>query len=271
MNGLRIAFVVAATALVCLASAVRADVSGVPIQRLFAEGNAKFREALAAKDKPAAQALYAEAIARWRAVAEQGAIRNAKLYSNIGNACLLSGDTGRAVVNFERAKRLDPSEPAAVAGLEAARREAAPATPPTSVAGTIWERTVRYAGYLPRRAMLGTFAGLWILGWTVLGIRIMGYAAPARLGPALLAAGVILAVPVVGAEVLGSRLVNAVIIAAKAPAYNGPSDAIYQPTFKDGLPAGIEVRLIEHRGEWRKVRLGDGRETWVRAADLERI
>jgi len=36
----------------------------------------------------------------------------------------------------------------------------------------------------------------------------------------------------------------AVIVAAKAPAYNGPSDAIYQPTFKDGLPAGIEVRLI---------------------------
>jgi hypothetical protein len=77
--------------------------------------------------------------------------------------------------------------------------------------------------------------------------------------------------PVVATEVMDSRLAHAVIVAAKAPAYNGPSDSVYQPTFKEGLPAGVEVRMLEARGEWTKVRLGDGRETWVRAVNLERI
>ena len=163
MTALRIVLPVLLT-LACTARPALAEtVTGVPVQRLFAEGNAKFREALAAKDKAAAQALYAEAIARWRAVAEQGGIRNAKLYCNIANASLLSGDTGRAVANFERARQLDPSEAAALSGLEAAHREAAPAS---SVPGTLWERALRYAGYLPRRAMLRiyTLAGDDTLG-----------------------------------------------------------------------------------------------------------
>jgi hypothetical protein len=62
-----------------------------------------------------------------------------------------------------------------------------------------------------------------------------------------------------------------VVTAAKAPAFGGPSDAVYQPTFKDGLPAGVEVRELETRAGWVRVRLGDGTETWLRSADLERI
>jgi tetratricopeptide (TPR) repeat protein len=256
-------------ALACPARPAHAETgTRLSIQGLFAEGNAKFRDALAAKDTPAARALFAEAIARWRAIIEQGGVRNAKLYANIGNACLLSGDTGRAVANFKRAQRLDAADGAAAAGLDAARRQAGSIP---SAASTFWERALRYAGYLPRRTILGAFAALWIAGWGVLCVRIMGYAAPRRLGPALLVAGAVIAAPVVTAGALDSSLIHAVIVAAKAPAYNGPSDAVYQPTFKDGLPAGIEVRLLERRGEWRRVRLGDGRETWVRAVDIERI
>ncbi|MEX2218437.1 MAG: hypothetical protein WD749_06710 [Phycisphaerales bacterium] len=237
---------------------------------LFAEANAKFRDALATKDPEVARSLFTEAIARWAAITE-GGTRSAELHVNIGNASLLAGDPGRALAAYRRAERLDAADPAVKAGLDAVRRHAG-STPP--VPETLSEKALQWAGHLPRRALLGAFAIIWIAGWTVLLIRLLGHAAaPALrpLGPALLILGSLVAAPVVIAEAMESRLAHAVIVTAKAAAYNGPSDAVYQRTFQEGLPAGLEVRLLERRGHWSKVRLGDGRETWVRLSDLERI
>jgi hypothetical protein len=248
-----------------------ADVAPAPAanaRQLFDAANASFRDALGTKDKTAAKALFAESIARWRALVDEAGIRNSRLYANIGNAELLAGDTGRAVAAFRRGERLDASDPAIRAGLDAARRQAGAAPP---VPATWSEKALQWSGYLPRRTLLGVFAVLWITGWGVLLARIMGLRAARWGAPALLALGALAAAPVALSELLDSRLIHAVVVPPKAPAFNGPSDAVYQPTFKDGLPAGVEVRLLEERSGWSRVRLGDGQETWVRAADLERI
>jgi hypothetical protein len=236
-------------------------------RQLFDSANASFRDALAAKDKTAARTLLGDAIVRWQALIDEAGIRNPKLYVNIGNAALLAGDTGRAVAAYRRAERLDATDPGVRAGLEAARRQAGTTAP---VPLTWSEKALQRAGYLPRRALLTTFAILWIGGWTALLARLLGALASRRLAPTLLLLGALSASPVVAAEALDSRLVHAVVV-ARAPAFNGPSDAVYQPTFKDGLPTGVEVRVLAERSGWTRVRLGDGQETWVRAADLERI
>jgi hypothetical protein len=249
--------------------AMAAD-SGTPpdAHQLFAEANAKFRSALATKDKASASALYAEAIARWRAILAEHGIRSAKLYADIGNAYLLSGDTGRALANYRRGQRLDTADPAIRAGLEAARKQSGSAGAlPESRA----EQALAWSAYLPRRTLLWGSAIAWLAGWLLLLARIGGVPIPRRTGPSLVVLGLALASPLATSERLARSIEDGVIIAPKAAAYNGPSDAVYQPTFKDGLPTGTEVRLLERRTGWIHVRLSDGRDTWVPESAVEEI
>jgi tetratricopeptide (TPR) repeat protein len=53
---------------------------------------------------------YDEAISSFTRIAESG-VRNSKLFYNLGNACLKSGDLGRAVWWYERALKLAPNDP----------------------------------------------------------------------------------------------------------------------------------------------------------------
>lgn len=249
--------------------AMAAD-SGTPpdARQLFAEASAKFRSAIATKDKASANTLYFEAIARWRAILDEHGIRSAKLYADIGNAYFLSGDIGRALVSYRRGQRLDAADPAIRAGLEAARKQSGSAAAlPTS-----WqERALSWSAYVPRREVLWGAALAWLSGWLLLLSRINGVATPRRLGPTLIVLGLLLASPLVVSEWLAHSIKDGVITASKAPAYNGPSDAVYQPTFKDGLPPGTEMRLLERRTGWVHVRLSDGRDTWVPELALEVI
>ena len=41
--------------------------------------------------------------------------------------------------------------------------------------------------------------------------------------------------------------------------------------FPDPLPAGVEVRLLEARDDWARVRLANGRDVWVRASSVTAV
>ncbi|MCF8092596.1 MAG: BatD family protein, partial [Desulfotignum sp.] len=63
---------------------------------------------------------FAAAARSFEAIAESG-IRNGHLFYNIGNAWFKAGDTGRAILWYERAKRLIPRDPDLQFNLEYAR------------------------------------------------------------------------------------------------------------------------------------------------------
>src|SRR5512140_2017272 len=71
---------------------------------------ASFRHALdlSAKDPKASSAAALEAAAGFRELAESGGIRNHRLEINLGNASLLAGDLGRAVLAYRRAQEIEP-------------------------------------------------------------------------------------------------------------------------------------------------------------------
>jgi hypothetical protein len=43
------------------------------------------------------------------------------------------------------------------------------------------------------------------------------------------------------------------------------------PRFPQPLPSGTEVRIIETRDQWARVRLFDGRDAWLPASAVERV
>jgi len=78
---------------------------------LLNEANTTFQQGNAIANNAArAEELYSKAILLYEKIIDQGRVRNAKLYYNLGNAYFLVDDIGRAILNYRRALHLDPSD-----------------------------------------------------------------------------------------------------------------------------------------------------------------
>lgn len=243
------------------------------MQRLLAEATGFFNEAGAAAggDQAAARALYQKALLRFTRIAEEGGIRNAKLYYNIGNAHFHLGNLGRAILNYRRALLYDAGDANLLQNLQAARGKRIDRIEekertrilrilffwyfdvPSSVRLVLF--TVASAAFFlsaAARLFWKRSALTWVLG-VALGAAVLsaGSLAADSLAPFSDRAGVIL-----GAEVT-ARKGNA---------------ASYEPSFEQPLHEGTEFLLREERSLWYYIELADGRLCWIPrdAAELVR-
>jgi len=212
-------------------------------------------------------ALYDEAIAGYRGVLETG-VENASIYRNIGTVFVLKGDAGRAIVNFRRADRLDPTDARVAESLEAARgmvRSAVPSGVRTRAMKTVFF----WRGLISRNVLLWIGLGGWIVVWLGAAIRLGG----SRRGVGLGAAGAIVCVLAVGSlageRVFVSMNASGVVVDDGTVGYRGPSEGVYEPTFAEPIRAGVEGSIVERRDGWVRLRLRSGAETWVREAWIE--
>jgi hypothetical protein len=263
------------------------------LEAYFREGSTEFAAGLdiAAGDPAAARERFAKAAAAWRTIVTDGGIRNADLERNIGNASLLAGDAPRAIAAFRRAGAIEPRDRAVLDGLAAARRAAgteayAPDAARTSDSGgsqggwrDAMESLGRFVGWtlgqlaavFPPRWLLWAAAACYMATAGLALLRLRGIRQVRRWMPwATLAAAALTAMPLVAADLRRWRQPEAVVVAAGTTARQGPAE-MYEPSFKEPLTAGLEVIIVEERGEWVLVRLHDGRTAWVRSGVLERL
>jgi tetratricopeptide (TPR) repeat protein len=95
---------------ISLSGSADAQMSKDQTYSLFSQANEYFRQANSTKDSQQAEMLYEKAILSFEKIADQGQIKNAKLYYNIANAYFLKGDIGKAILNYRRAEKLDSSD-----------------------------------------------------------------------------------------------------------------------------------------------------------------
>ncbi len=241
---------------------------------LFDAASASFRRAveLAPTNPQASAAAALESAAAFRELADSG-IHNHRLQTNLGNAYLVGGDIGRAVLAYRRAESLKPNDPRVQAGLAAARARVGVTIQP-STESRIQSTLLSWRSHISRTTMFAILLSTYIAGWTV---AILGAIAPAPcarrrtlgalLGLAALTSGGLLALD----DYSLRRSGDAVITASSTTGRTGPGDALYEPSFKDPLRPGIECRILEPRGPWTNIKLADGRETWVSSSSLETI
>jgi len=180
---------------------------------------------------------------------------------NLGNAYARAGKSGLAVLNFERARLLDPNDPDLEANLRHVRETAGLPQPSRSAFD-------RIAGSLNPH----------LLAWLgVLGLLIAGFSTLARVGRKS-HRGKLLAATFLGIALLGVSLANAValwpvmhqavVITASTPVRVSPVTT-EEPLFV--LPeAAIVAMRGEHEG-FILVQTQAGRSGWVPAANLARI
>ena len=239
---------------------------------IFDEANTFFRQAnrMQANNPEAARALYERAVLRYERLTAEFGIRNGKLYYNLGNAYFQMDDIGRAILNYRRAQRLNPSDPNVSRNLAFARTrryDKFEESQQTQVLRTLlfWHFDLAPA----TRLMIFTVSSALFWGAMILRLH--------RRIP--ISTGITAGLGLVAALFLGSVLYDAaiaekqrhgVVVAPDVVARKGDGET-YEPSFTDPLHAGAEVRLIEQRPDWHQVELPDGRRCWLPSRDIEWI
>ena len=257
---------VAATAFcaVLLGSAIPADADSTDAARAE-QALASYRSGLDTVERGVRLEVFRQAERLFSRIAE-GDAANPELFTNLGNAALQAEHLGSAVLAYRRALAIDPSHPRAVQNLEYARTLLPEWVPKPATGGLLdsfffWHRTLARSD----RAIGAAFA------FVVVGLLVAGairFRQPALRNAAAVPALVwLVLITSVVVDFSAGALEEAVVTADETVARAADS-ALAASTLPAPLPGGVEVRILERRSPWLRVRLANGRDAWVAESAL---
>ena len=209
---------------------------------------------------------YAGAIETYQQIID-GGIQHSSVYYNLGNAYYKSGDLGRAVLNYERARRLAPRDEDIRANLAFARAQVADQFP-VAEEGAVWATitgwhealTVNEAAWVA----WALFAVVCALG--AVAILVYRWRRLALTGAAVVCVVLALALLSLGLKVHELKQDHAVIVAPEVNIYSGPGDT-YLLEFT--LHAGTTLTVVEEREGWVRGELSGDFQGWLLAEAVE--
>lgn len=226
----------------------------------FSRGNQLFAEGLALWDSDSERALVLIADARAAYDGVTMGQRTSAVYANAGNAAFLLDDLPGAILAYRRALLADPRDPVATAGLAAARNAVAGPVP-ASTGTRITTALVAWRSFVSGHTLALIALAAWATAWLVLLARWTGRRVPLRIWPIALTCGI---------SAAGATFEHALIhrpdhgvLTQSTTGFAGPSASVYEASFSAELPPGTEFVRTETRGDWWRVRLADGGETWI--------
>lgn len=272
MKTVTVILVVMVIAVLPGASRAAAQAGGTAAESLFAQGQQAFDEALAkhAGDPVAAADSFRAAASIWQSLADDHGIHNGRLLYNIGNAHLLAGDVGPAILAYRRAERYIAGDRHLAANLDLARRRVRTSIETSGAARARGMLLFWHESWSQRtRMMLMTI--LWGAGWLWTLARLNGRlsAAPRWPGWAALALALVFSASLAADLAAGPD--RGGVVMRETIGRKGPSDIGYEPSFTEPLAEGVEFAVVEDRGPWLLVRLRDGRETWLPRSSVELV
>lgn len=215
---------------------------------------------------------FSDASAAWTSIEESGQ-KSAKLYYNLGNAWFKQGNYPKAILNYERALRLDPSYSDARYNLEFTSNfvqdkiEPVPEFILKSVARKVcyvmgsnaW--AVIFLVLLAAALVMGL---LFLLGSSV-GKRRAGFYCGIVL--MLLSAGALSFS--IWQKSDSVKTDTAIVMSPVSSVKSSPSSGSSKDLFV--IHEGTKVTILDEVGTWRNISLADGRQGWIPASDIEII
>ena len=240
-----------AAAMLLIVATLTGGASASEPARIFMDGTAAYRNG----DWPAA-------IESFRQLANQGIV-NGRLYYNLGNAYLKNDDLGRAILWYERARRLIPDDPDLNFNYDYAltltKDEPAVQVSPIVRILFFWKYqlnpdTIRWIA-LVLNAVL----------WTSL--AVLTFRKKHLLRPGILlaaAAALIFSATAAFNYIEAARIRHAIILPTEVAVRSGFSDAATQLFV---LHAGTKVKVERQSDDYLLIRYTDDKIGWVRTAD----
>jgi len=215
---------------------------------------------------------YSDASAYWSAILDSGE-ESASLYYNIGNAFFKQGNYPRAILNYERALKLDPSYSDARYNLEFSSTLVQDKIEP--VPEFILKSFARKVCYL-----LGSNAWAWMF-LALLCLALLSFvtfllassAGKRRLG---FYAGIVLLLLSFCALWFSAwqksdyrKSDSAIVMTPVVSVKGSPSEGMSKDLFV--LHEGTKVTILDEVGDWKNISLADGRQGWIPSSDIEVI
>jgi tetratricopeptide (TPR) repeat protein len=238
-------------------------------ESLFNKANESYEKGLSLEGEARQNELKITAM-NYEKIIEQAGIQNGYLYYNLGNTYFHLNELGKAIVNYRRAQRFIPNFPDLRENLRTAMSKRQDRIDKTQIE-SIW-RTLFFWHYLiGMKGKVIIFEVFFILIWILLFIRLYRNTLLLKWAAVLsILFAVSFGISLVIEKYEQNTIKCGVIIsketdAKKAPYANAPSE------FLKPLHEGTEFEVIEERSGWIKVKLDDGKTTWLPASSCEII
>ena len=212
------------------------------------------------------------ALERYAQILDDG-LESGELYYNIGNTYFKLGELGPAILYYERARRLMPSDGDLLANLELARSLTADEIAPLP-GFSLFRAGGWWVGLVPRGALVWLVALAYLVAMTAVILVILRPATVlAAWGRRLAIAGatvtLVLGLNLAVRELGIGAAEEAVIMAEETAVQSAPSDDSALQIF--AVHEGTKVRTDRRSDVWIEIILEDGKVGWVRADQLEPI
>lgn len=224
-------------------------------QLVHAENPPEFDKAAQLYD----QGKFAEAKQSYESLAHSGNL-SASLFYNLGNTEFRLNHPGDAILNYERALALEPSQPEARANLAFAREKTG-----AKIEARAWIDYLFPPFGLNNYAVVAAIAG-WAAVFSLVALLFK-----ARSGALLFVtvAGFLVFWYAAGALWFFSKDRSlAVVTADHAKAQYEPVES---SRIVDTLPVGSRVRILRERGVWIYCTLPDGNTAWIAGNSIEPV
>ena len=194
-------------------------------------------------------------------------VKNGKLWYDLGNAQLQSGEIGEAIAAYRSSQRYIPSNGRLTANLKHARTRVANQIKSENTA-SIFTRLAFWHKALPTQVRLFIGIIFWFSCWTLISVRLFrsvpGFkTASISLGCAAIALGLSVGVDIVDQHQDHGVLTANEVIVRKGNGVN------YAPMLKDPIHEGIEFEIIEQRPDWLHIKLPNGSTGWIHEEDAQ--
>ena len=215
---------------------------------------------------------WAQAASDWTDLAATG-LRSKELYYNLGNAWFKAGEIAPAILNYERALRLDPSDSDVRYNLEFARAQTQDRIDevPEFILKT-WTRKLSFL--LSSNAWAGLSLFLLALTLALVLLFLLGPSVKARrTGFFTGIVALLLTLMCWGfARSLKSaaeRHDDAIVMRPVSSVTSSPSSDAAKSLFI--LHEGTKVKVLDEVSGFTDIELADGRRGWIATSDIERI
>lgn len=243
-------------------------------KQILQEAERCFTQANGLIDSSPAQAmeLYNKSILNYKLLIDEFNIQNEHIYYNIANAWLMQSNIGKAILNYRRAEELDGNSTDINGNLNYARSlriDQIPVPVEKKVLETLFfwhydfSLASRYYGAIV----------FWWLSAVMISIMIITRKRPL---PAIAVCCVLLFCTLclagsVTYQVQHGQIDNFGVITSETAVARQGDGENYPESFAEPLHSGTEFKLLENRGSWYKIELGNGDTAWVDNDDAEII
>ncbi len=246
-------------------------------ESILNEANDTYQRALqtAAKDAADAKQAFADAAEKYQLLVDSG-VTNSRLYFNLATANLQSGQSGKAIANYQRSLRIDPTNRESRVNLAYAER--AVNLQPGASNSTDSERLSDYFGgvnrWIYQRVSLwiigAAFIFAWIALWLAIGMKLLAIRFPWKsVITAAILVGFVSAGPY--SQCLKDRGTHiAVVVSPSVTLREGDGENFATLTGAQSRE-GQAVELIKRRGNWLQVRTQSGQPGWLLDSTVEII